>query len=164
MLTSLDKELNSSTGLRPLQLRTQMPNEYNQRLLDTGDALRQSKELFCINTDISLKALNDASVGIKEESLVSLSANGSNSVPLGALIHFAHQAFCYEQYEVLDILGRAMVKAAVECSDLCIQWKGKALSLVVMTSSMLNAHQPKPMHAPPNQPQVHIQMASHRGH
>ena len=71
-------------------------------------------------------------MGIKEESLVSLAANGgyhgwltsasalecpplvgSNSVPLGALIHFAHQAFCYEQYEVLDILGGAVVKAAV---------------------------------------------------
>lgn len=97
----------------------------------TYKCLNRSQELFCIGTDISLKALNDVSVGGELQSLATLATAGScmclgsllwslpfplvgsNSVPLTALIQFVHLSFSYEQYEVLDMLGGAVVKAAM---------------------------------------------------
>ena len=38
---------------------------------------------------------------------------GSSSVPLNAVIEFVRLSFSYEQYEVLDMLGGAVVKAAM---------------------------------------------------
>ena len=41
-----------------------------------------------------------------------------------------------------------------ESSDPSTQWRGKALSLILMANSILNSHQPRPARVLPNQAQV----------
>ena len=53
----------------------------------------------------------------------------------------------WEVWELIDC-------SLQESPDPSTQWRGKALSLILMANSLLNSHQPRPARVLPNQAQV----------